>query len=301
VIAAQPGDDAPVRPLLAQPRGGPTVVRLLLGAQLRRLREAAGVSREDAGKVIRGSESKLSRLELGRVGFKERDVADLLTRYGVLDPDERAAMVAMVRDANSPGWWQQYGDVLTDWFEPYIGLEEAACRIRTYEVQFVPGLLQTEDYARALIRLGYPNAPADDIERRVHLRMARQKVLTRDDPPMVWAVVDEAALRRPLGGPAVMRAQLERLVELTTQPKVTLYVVPFRVGGHAAVGGPFSILRFDAPELTDVVYVEHLTSALYLDKPADVEGYSVVMERLCVEAETRSRSRETLLNLIAKL
>ena len=182
------------------PTGGPTVLRMLLGAHLRRLREARGVTREDAGWEIRSSESKISRMELGRVGFKERDVADLLTLYGLDDPEERDRLLALARDANTPGWWHRYGDVLPGWFQSYLGLEAAASLIRTYEVQFVPGLLQTREYARAVVLLGHGRAPAEEVERRVDLRMARQELLTRADPPQLWAVVDEAALRRPIGG-----------------------------------------------------------------------------------------------------
>src|SRR4051794_35065985 len=199
----------------AQPAGGPTVLRRLLGAQLRRLRERQGITREEAGYAIRASGSKMSRLELGRVGFKERDVADLLTLYGVTDDTDRDTLLALAQDANSPGWWHRYGDVLPGWFETYVGLEEAAALIRTYEVQFIPGLLQTEDYARAVTIAGQPDLPTDEVERRVQLRSDRQQLLRRShNAPRLWAVVDEGALRRPIGGSKVMRAQLEHLLKL---------------------------------------------------------------------------------------
>jgi transcriptional regulator with XRE-family HTH domain len=276
--------------------GGPTVLRILLGTQLRKLREAKGVSREDAGWEIRASESKISRMELGRVGFKERDVADLLTLYGVDDADERTALLTLARQANTPGWWQRYSDILPGWFQSYLGLEASAALIRTYEVQFVPGLLQTGDYARAVVLLGHGDAPDDEVERRVKLRMARQELLARSDPPppQLWAVVDEAALRRPIGGRKVMEAQLEALIEITQLSNVRLQVIPFHAGGHAAAGGAFTILRFPDQELPDVVYVEQLTSALYLDKRDDVDHYAVAMERLCVEAEPPTRTAEIL-------
>ncbi|MDI5941058.1 Scr1 family TA system antitoxin-like transcriptional regulator, partial [Micromonospora sp. DH15] len=165
------------------PATGPTVLRMLLGAQLRRLREASGVTREGAGWEIRASESKISRMELGRVGFKERDVADLLSLYGVTDTTEREALLKLARDANSPGWWHRYGDVLPSWFQSYLGLEAAAALIRSYEVQFVPGLLQTPEYARAVVLLGHRGAGADEIDRRVGLRMQRQELLRRPRPP----------------------------------------------------------------------------------------------------------------------
>jgi transcriptional regulator with XRE-family HTH domain len=260
------------------------VRRILLGSQLRRLRESQGITREDAGYSIRGSESKISRMELGRVSFKERDVADLLTLYGVTDDTERSALLGLAREANAAGWWHSYGDVLPSWFQTYVGLEEAASLIRTYEVQFVPGLLQTEDYARTVALLGQPSAPPEDIDRRVALRMQRQKLLVSERAPKLWAVIDEAVLRRPLGGRKVMRGQVERLIELTEQSGVTIQIMPFQFGGHAAEGGAFTILRFPEQDLLDVVYLEQLTSALYLDKREDVDQYSQAMERLCVDS-----------------
>src|SRR5262245_22441939 len=232
----------PVQSMLAPSgTGSPTALRILLGAQLRRLREAKRVSLEEAGNVIRASHSKISRLETGRVGFKDRDVADLLTYYGVTDEKDREAIRSLAVRANSLGWWHDYADVLPNWFEPYIGLEEAASQIRAYELQFVPGLLQTEDYARGVTMLGYSNPK--EINRRVHLRMTRQVILERPDPPSLWVVLDEALLRRPIGGTSAMRTQLKHLIEMSQRPNVTVQVVPFKVGGHAAAGGPFSLLR----------------------------------------------------------
>jgi hypothetical protein len=274
--------------------GGPTVLRIMLGTQLRKLREARSVSREDAGWEIRASESKISRMELGRVGFKERDVADLLTLYGVEDEQERKMLLDLARQANTPGWWHRYSDGLPGWFQSYLGLEAASTLIRTYEVQFVPGLLQTRDYARAVIMLGHVGASPAEIERRIGLRMARQQVHKRLNPPQLWAVVDEAALKRPIGGPEVMRVQLEALIQATKQPNVRLQVIPFDAGGHAAAGGAFTILRFPERELPDVVYVEQLTSALYLDKREDIDHYALAMERLCLEAEPPNRTAEIL-------
>lgn len=284
----------------AQPGSGPTVLRILLGSQLRVLREAKGITREEAGYAIRASGSKISRMELGRVSFKERDVVDLLALYGV-DADEAATLVALAREANSPGWWHKYGDLLPDWFQVYVGLEEAASLIRLYEVQFVPGLLQTADYARAVVRLGQPGAPPEEIERRVSLRMGRQELLTKQGGPRLWAVVDEAALRRPIGGREVMRAQLAQLIEATKEPNITLQVVPFRSGGHAAEAGAFTIMRFPEPDLPDVVYLEQLTSALYLDKRDDVEKYTEVMERLSVESESPERSVDILSGMLEEV
>ncbi len=274
----------------APPGSGPTVRRILLGSQLRRLREAREITRDQAGYAIRASDSKISRMELGRVPFKERDVADLLTLYQVTDEAERAPLLALANAASVPGWWHRYGDVLADWFQPYLGLEEAASVVRTYEVQFVPGLLQTPGYARSVITSGNPGAAAAEIERRVAMRMARQEVLTRAAPPRLWAVVDEAALRRPIGGASVMRAQLQALIEKVRLDNIILQVMPFRFGAHAAESGAYTILRFPEPDLPDVIYLEHLTGALYLDKRSDVDRYLQAMERLCTQAEPRGRT-----------
>src|ERR1700726_1457060 len=264
--------------------GGPTVHRLVLGGQRPRVRESAGISAKQAAEAIRGSHSKISRMEHGRVGFKERDVSDLLTLYGVTDGEERAALLNLAREANTPGWWHAYSDILPTWLEAYVGLEAAASVIRTYEVQFVPGLLQTEDYARALIRLGSA-ASEEEIARRGELRASRQEILRRPDAPQLWVVVDEGALRRPVGSRDVLREQLDYLVEVAGHPAVTLQILPFHAGAHSAMGGPFTILRFAEPDLHDVVYIEQLTSALYLDKPVEVDSYLEVMEQLCLQAE----------------
>lgn len=278
------------------------MLRILLGGQLRALREARGVSVATAGNTIRASASKISRMESGKVGFKERDVADLLNLYGITDPEECAATVSLAREANKPDWWHRYSDVLPNWFEVYISLEAAASLIRTYEVQFVPGLLQVEDYARAVIKLGFPDARDGELEQRVGLRMTRQKCLfDGSDAPRLWAVVDEAVLRRPLGGTKAMRAQLQRLIEATDLPNVTMQIIPFAAGGHAAAGGAFTILRFAEPALSDVVYLEQLSSALYLDKPHEVEGYMRVMNRLCVEATPTTSTRDRLAAILKEL
>ena len=269
-----------------EPAGEATVLRMLLGSQLRRLRESVGISAEKAGYEIRASRSKISRIETGRVGFKVRDIEDLLTLYGVDDDRQRDKVVALARRSREPEWWTQYHDILPDWFETYLGLESAATSIRSFENQFVPGLFQTEDYARAVTRLGHQAAPAEEIERRVGLRVKRQELLARRQPPRIWVVMDEAVLRRPIGGPPVMRAQLDRLVESARLPTVTLQVVPFARGGHAAASGSFSILRFEERDLPDVVYMEQLTSAVYLDQRADVEHYLEVVDQLSGEALT---------------
>jgi len=274
------------------------VLRIRLGAQLRRLRESKRIGRDEAGYEIRASGSKISRMELGRVSFKQRDIADLLTLYGVTDPQERETLLTMARQANTPSWWQEFNDVLAPWFQSYLGLESAASLIRTYEVQFVPGLLQTAEYAQAVITLGHADVSEEQLRRRIEVRRARQAILNHPDAPQLWAVIDEAALRRPIGGAAVMRLQLEALIKASIQPNVRLQVIPFTSGGHAAAGGPFTILRFPEPELPDVVYLEQLTSALYLDKRDDVEQYTTAMEHVCIEAEPPHRTEDILRQIV---
>ncbi|WP_035805392.1 helix-turn-helix domain-containing protein [Kitasatospora mediocidica] len=282
----------------AQTGGGVTVRRLLLGSQLRRLREAKGVSREDAGYEIRASESKIGRMELGRVSFKERDVADLLTLYGVGDAHRRDELLGMVRSANAVPWWHEYADVVPSWFQTYLGFEEAAGAVSSYEVQHVPGLLQTEEYARAVIRLGSHSAPAEEIERRVEVRMRRQRLLADDAGPRLLTVIDEAALRRPRGGPEVMRGQLARLLELAETPRIELQVMPLGFDGLSAESGAFSVLSFPEPDLGDVVYLEQFTTALYLDRPREVAEYVATLERLRVDSLSPERSWELLEGLL---
>ncbi|MBS2551310.1 helix-turn-helix domain-containing protein [Catenulispora sp. NL8] len=276
---------------------GPTVMRMVLGSQLRRLRIAAGVTRGAAGYEIRCSHTKISRMELGQVSFKRRDVADLLGLYGVSDDTEREAILALAAQANAHGWWHGFADLMPGWFEVYVGLEEAASVIRCYEAQFIPGLLQSEDYARAVIHDGYPLATAEEIERRVRLRMNRARLVHSAEPPRIWAVLDEAALRRQPGGAGVMRAQLTHLLQLCQLPHVTVQVAPFARGGPAAAG-PFTILRFAEPALPDIVYLEQLTGAAYLDKREDLDAYTTVVDQLCVQALSPSETVGFLTRLV---
>ncbi|MBA9004416.1 MULTISPECIES: helix-turn-helix domain-containing protein [Thermomonospora] len=281
-------------------RGGPIVLRIMVGARLRRLRERSGISAEDAGYAIRASQSKISRMESGRVSFKPRDVADLLTLYGVLDEEERNAVLELVRHANTPAWWHRYGDILPGWREPYLALEESASVIRAYETQGVPDLLQTEDYARAVTRLRRPNASEDEVDGRVDMRMRRRKLLEQPDPPHLWAVVDEAVLRRTVGDDGLMRAQLEHLLDTAHNvPHVTLQILPSTSSRGVFGGIPFRILRFPDFDLPDVVYLEQLTGALYLDKGDDVEAYLTLMDRLCAAALTAEESVAMLGELYA--
>lgn len=283
--------------------GEPTMLRRLVGAELRRLREGSAITREAAGFEIRSSESKISRMELGRVSFKLRDVADLLTMYGLPEGDpERERVLTLTRRANAPAWWREFGEFVPAWFDNYIGLESGASMIRTYEALMVPGLLQTADYARAVVETLLPNAPQARIERLTELRQTRQElVLHREDPPMLWAVVDEAALRRPIGGTAVQRGQLEALVEATEEPNVKIQIMPFRKGGHSALSGAFTILRFPEPDLSDIIYLELVTRALYLDRSDEVGAYTETMERLCVDAYQPGQTADQLRTMLKEL
>jgi transcriptional regulator with XRE-family HTH domain len=274
--------------------GAPTVLRMILGRQLQALREKAGLSYEEAAEAIFASSFTIRRMEKAEGGLRPNKVKGLLMAYGITDVREIDAFLALARDASTPGWWHNYGDVLPPWFRVFPGLEEAADLIRGYEPQFIPGLLQTEDYARALTAVGFPDAPAEETERRVTLRMARQQLLTRPDPPRLWAVIDETVLRRPVAGPDVMRAQLDRLIEAAALPNVTLQVLPFTAGPHRAMYGMFYLFRFPAPELPDVVYGENMTSAFYLDKPEDVTSYQEAMDRISAQAAPAGQTRKIL-------
>ena len=282
---------------MADAVGGPTVLRLLLGAQLRRLRESKGISAHDAAQAIRGSESKISRIELGRNAVREIDIADLLTLYGIGDKAKREQLLSLASRANQPGWWHRYHDVLPSWFQAYIGLEESAQSIRSYDAQFVPGLLQTEEYAAAVLALG--DLALDEAERLVVLRKERQRRFAAGGTRL-WAIVDEVALRRPVGGLAVLRRQLEYLGQACQQPWLTLQITPFPTVSHAAPGS-FSILRFADPALPDMVYAEQLNSATYIDKRAEVEPYLLALERLSLVSSTPPRAADILREMVAEL
>jgi transcriptional regulator with XRE-family HTH domain len=257
----------------------PTVRRRRLALELRRLREAARLTCEEVAEHLECSASKISRVETGRVSVSPRDVRDMLELYGV-PAAQRESLVQLARDSRQKGWWHAYSDTMQPQMATYIGLESAASEIRIYEVSLIPGLLQTEDYARAVIKAGMVNSPAEDIERRVSLLMARQPAVVRDDPPKVWAVLDEAALRRRVGGSGLMRLQLEHLLAQAALPNVAVQVIPFAGGAHPAMGRPFIILVFPERVDTDVVYLEDLTSALYLEDVAEVDRYNVFFNHL---------------------
>jgi transcriptional regulator with XRE-family HTH domain len=266
--------------------GGPTVLRMILGRQLQALREKAQMSYEQAAEVIYTSPATVRRMEKAEGALKPLNVKSLLVAYGITDPAEVDQFLALARDASKPGWWHGYDDVLPSWFRTLIGLEEAATVIRGYDPMWIPGLMQTPDYARASVVTGFPDATAEETRRRVELRLARQHILARPDPPRLWLVIDEAALRRAPAttGPAVMRAQLDRLAELASEQNVTLQLLPFTAGLHPALYGPLRIFRFDGQDQPDIVYSESMTSAWYLDKPDETALYVQALDRVSAQA-----------------
>ncbi|MEU5613178.1 helix-turn-helix domain-containing protein [Streptomyces sparsogenes] len=283
---------------MGEARSAPTVGQMVLGMRLRDLREKAGVGYDEAAKALHVNQTTVRRMEKAEVGLKLPYVEKLLQTYGV-DQEEIDTFLSLAEDANRPGWWHRFRDVLPDWFSLYVSLEGAASRIRAYEPHFIPGLLQTEDYARALLSIGFPQADAEELDRRVALRMERQELLDRPDGPHLWVVMDEPVFRLPIGGPDVMRAQIDRLIEAIQMPNVTLQVVPFAAGPHPGMGGPFQLFRFQIPELPDIVYVEGLTGAGYLDERADVAAYLEALDRMGTQA-TPARRTEAFLREIRK-
>ncbi|MFH8370036.1 helix-turn-helix domain-containing protein [Streptomyces sp. NPDC018031] len=285
---------------MGEARSAPTVGQMVLGMRLRALREAAGVSFEEAARALHVNQTTIRRMEKAEVGLKLPYVEKLLQTYRT-PPAEIEAFLALAEEANKPGWWHRFRDVLPEWFSLYVSLEEAATRIRGYEPHCVPGLLQTPEYTRALFRVGFPFAEEEELDRRVALRMQRQSLLTRTGtpPPHLWVVIEETVLRRPVGGPEVMRAQIDRLIEATAMPNVTLQVLPFASGPHPGMFGPFQLFRFQIPELPDIVYGENLTGAGYIDQRADVAVYLEALDRMCTQATPVHRT-EAFLGAIRK-
>jgi transcriptional regulator with XRE-family HTH domain len=257
-------------------RRSPTIRRRRLGAELRRRREAAGVTIDGVAAKLECSASKISRIETGHTSATPRDVRDMLEIYGVVGA-ESDELVQISREARQKGWWHPYSTVLTG---AYVGLEAAAESVRAYEQQVVPGILQTEDYAKAMIRAARPDITLDEVDRRVTVRLARQSLLHQDDPLDVWIVLDESVVSRPVGGDEVMRAQLERLVEAADLPNVTLQILPFEAGGHAGMDGTFAILDFPEPSDPDVVYAENATGGLFLEKSDELRKYVFIFDHI---------------------
>jgi transcriptional regulator with XRE-family HTH domain len=271
------------------------VGQVVLGKRLQELRERAGLKREEAAKVLRVAPATVRRMEMAEVALKIPYVQILLTAFGVPE-DEVAAFVALAEEANRPGWWQRYTDVLPDWFSLYVSLEGAARIVRSYEPHFVPGLLQTEDYARAVLDAGTIGTSGQEaVERHVSLRMERQRLLDRPDPPHLWVIMDETVLRRPVSVHGrVMREQLDRLLEFAVRDRVTLQVAEFEDGPHPGTYAPFTLFRFAEPELPDLVFTEYLTGALYLDSRAEVSTHLEVLDHMTARAASTQRTEKIL-------
>ena len=278
--------------------GRPTVLRMVVGRQLAVLREKAGLSQSQAATAIRTSAWTVRRIERAEGALKLTHVKGLLHAYGVTDTAEVSSFLDLAREANKPGWWNGYADVVPAWFRVYLGLEQDAEMIRGFEPQCVPGLLQTPEYARALFSASHPGISQADIDRKVAVRMRRQAILARPNPPWLWLVIDESALYRPVGGAVVMRAQLGHLIEVLALPRVTMQVMPMRVP-YPATFCMFYLLRFGVPELPDIAYCESLASASYLDKPAEVAAYAQGMDRLCGLAAPAEKTSAILSQLRA--
>ncbi|OPF80033.1 transcriptional regulator [Streptomyces antioxidans] len=283
----------------ARAGGAPTVLRVVLGKRLQDLREKAGLSFEQAGRALDVTHATIRRMEKAEVGLKLPYVEKLLRTYGVIDPEEVEGFLSLAREANKAGWWHRFRDVLPEWFNTFVSLEVEANLIRAYEPHYIPGLLQTENYARAVLRAGMPHAPESEIERNVALRMERQALLGRDNPPMLWVVMDETVVRRPIGGAETMRAQITRLIEEAEAPHIRLQIMPFDAGPHPAMYGPFHIFRFPIPELPDIAYTETLVSGSYFDQRDDVSAFLEALDRMCAQAAP-AQTTQAILSRIRK-
>ncbi|MET9310147.1 helix-turn-helix transcriptional regulator [Streptomyces cellulosae] len=285
-----------LEPYLDRPEPAPTLLKMLVGVQLAGFREDAGLSQDQAARSVGFSGAKLSRIESGkgRRPPTETDVRALLELYGT-DGYEASVLLKLLKRAGEPGWWQRYDKrLMPEWFDRLVGLQEAAATIRTFEIQYVPGLLQTADYTRAVVERGLPNAPASEVQRRVELRMRRARLLLREDAPQLWAVIDESVLLRVLGDRTVMRDQLDHLAKMAERPNVTLQIVPLNVTNASAPAIPVTYLRFGGLDLPDVVYLEHIRSANFLEDRDETEEYRIVLDRLADEALTPRESVEML-------
>ncbi|GAA3964725.1 helix-turn-helix transcriptional regulator [Streptomyces marokkonensis] len=300
-MSAAPHHLSRLEPYLDRAEPAPTLLKMLVGVQLAGFREDAGLSQEQAARDLGFSAAKLSRIESGkgRRPPTETDVRALLKRYGT-DAYEVSVLVKLLRRAGEPGWWQRYDKrLMPEWFDRLVGLQEAAATIRTFEIQYVPGLLQTAAYARAVVERGLPNASAGEVQRRVELRGRRTQLLRRQDAPQLWAIVDESVLLRVLGSREIMREQLAHLVETAGQPHVTLQIVPLDVTNASAPAIPVTYLRFGGNDLPDVVYLEHIRSANFLEDLDETEEYRVALDRLADEALTPRESLDLLRETMA--
>ncbi|WP_169317257.1 helix-turn-helix domain-containing protein [Actinacidiphila oryziradicis] len=280
----------------------PTVRRRRLGSELRKLREEAGRSLEDAATILECSRSKISRIELGYLGIRVRDVRDLLDDYGVTDETLRTHLAALARDGNKRGWWDAYGQIIQPAYANYLDLESDANYIRTFQSILIPGLLQTEAYSRAVIRANPALVRDEVVDTLMKVRAERQAILTRDTEPVrFWAIIGEAALRTPIGGADVMSAQLHHLAEMVKRPNITLQVLPYSVGAHAGLSGPFVIFSFAVPNDTGVVFLENLSSSLYLETPDEAAGYTLVFDDLRSSALNPADSLEYIARITHEL
>jgi transcriptional regulator with XRE-family HTH domain len=291
-----------LEPYLDRAEPAPTLLKLLVGVQLAGFREDAGLAQEQAARKLGFSAAKLSRIESGkgRRPPSEADVQALLTLYRT-DTYEAAVLLRLLRRAGEPGWWQRYDKrLMPEWFDRLVGLQEAAAAIRTFEIQYVPGLLQTPAYARAVVQRGLPTAPENEVRRRVELRMRRAELLRRPEAPQVWVIIDESVLLRVLGGAEVMREQLEHLLRMAQRPHVTLQIVPLDVTNASAPAIPVTYLRFGGTDLPDVVYLEHIRSAHFLEDRDETEEYRIVLDRLADEALQPRQSVDLLSRIAAE-
>lgn len=273
---------------------GPTVRRRRLGTELRNLRDKSGYKLEEVATELGVAPSTLSRIETGKAPTKSAYLNQMLEMYGVTDPEQRRVLIDMAREGHRKGWWAAYDDVLPSGFDIYVGLEAETAGIRSYEISAVPGLLQTADYARAILREMFPRHTADQIDRLVDLRMARQRRFEDDPPIELWAILDEAVVRRTVGGAAVMRRQLTHLLAEAARPEVTLQVLPFSSGAHAGHGGPFSILEFPERSDTEVAYVESVAGFIYLERDKEVRVRIEAFDRLRAAALSPAASADLI-------
>jgi transcriptional regulator with XRE-family HTH domain len=284
----------------ADASAGPTMPRLVLAAHLRRLRARRGLSARAASRAL-GSDARLAALESGVTRCGIDDVLALCELYGVREHATRVALLELARQSHRPGWWQPYRRFIPDWFLPYVGAEQIAAVIRCYAVRYVPDLLQTAEYARAQLASAWGAGPAEEVDARVRLRLRRQHVLHRASPANVWTVLDETALRRPVGGRATMFRQIEHLLELCELPNVTLQILPLASAGHVALGGAMTLLRLPHDDLADVVYLEQLDNAIYPDRPCEREHHRHAMNVLATRAPSPARTPLILKEMISAL
>jgi uncharacterized protein DUF5753/helix-turn-helix protein len=306
---ARTGDPVAAPAPTREPAEAPTALDRGLGEELRRHRERAGLGRDAAADAGDLTAATVDLLEAGRVVVPQHALAALLTRYGVLDEERRAELLSLARHAGDPRWWQDFADILPQQYETYLRLEQATSLIRSYDPEIVPRLLQTRDYARASIRaifdqLGTTHlgiTRTEDVERQVDIRMRRQRLLDAPDGPTLWATVDEGALRHRIGGSDVLRAQLTHLLESADRPRVVLQVVLAGAARPYAANAPFTLMRFAQHFLPDIVYVEQTTRPLYLDRRADVDHYTMLMDRLAARAERPARTPAALSRIRSQL